>query len=45
MWASSALIQIESLQNFLPFFCNALIMITGVTETFAICHLYRFPWP
>ena len=25
--------------------CNALIMITGVMETFAICRLYRFHWP
>jgi len=22
--------------------CNALMMITGVIETFAICRLYRF---
>jgi len=21
------------------------MMITGVIETFAICHLYRFLWP
>jgi len=25
--------------------CNALMMITGVIETFAICRLYRFVWP
>jgi len=25
--------------------CSALIMIAGVIETFAICHLYRFHWP
>jgi len=25
--------------------CNALMMITGVIETFAICHWYRFHWP
>ena len=25
--------------------CNALMMITGVIETFAICCLYRFHWP
>jgi len=25
--------------------CYALIMITGVIETFAICHLYRLLWP
>ena len=25
--------------------CNALMMITGVIETFAICRLYRFLWP
>jgi len=22
--------------------CNTLMMITGVIETFAICHFYRF---
>jgi len=25
--------------------CYALMMITGVIETFAICHLYHFLWP
>jgi len=25
--------------------CNALLMITVVIETFAICRLYRFLWP
>ena len=25
--------------------CNALMMITGVIKTFAICRLYRFLWP
>ena len=25
--------------------CNALMMITGAIETFAICHLHRFLWP
>ena len=25
--------------------CNALMMITGVIETFAICRLYRSHWP
>jgi len=25
--------------------CYALMMITGVIETFAICHLYRLLWP
>ena len=25
--------------------CNALMMITGLIETFAICRLYRFLWP
>jgi len=25
--------------------CNALMMITGVIETFAICRWYRFHWP
>jgi len=24
--------------------CNALMMITAVIETFAICRLYRFLW-
>ena len=28
-----------------PVICNALMMITGVIETFAICRLYRFHWP
>jgi len=25
--------------------CNALMMRTGVIETFAKCRLYRFHWP
>jgi len=25
--------------------CYALMMITGVIQTFAICHLYRLLWP
>jgi len=25
--------------------CNALMMMTGVIETFAICRGYRFHWP
>jgi len=25
--------------------CNALMMITGVIETFAICRWHRFHWP
>jgi len=25
--------------------CNALMMITGVIETFAICRWCRFHWP
>ena len=25
--------------------CNALMMVTTVIETFAICHLYLFLWP
>jgi len=25
--------------------CYALMMITGVIETFAICYLYRLLWP
>jgi len=25
--------------------CNALMMITGVIETFAACHSYRLLWP